>query len=81
MSTSIERGKDVVRIEMEALQALGSRIDESFATAVDLIANSTGRVIVAILRALDDDHRIGVRKRRPFLPVLQREKSRREISQ
>ena len=46
MSTSIERGKDVVRIEMEALQALGSRIDESFATAVDLIANSTGRVIV-----------------------------------
>jgi arabinose-5-phosphate isomerase len=31
---------------MEALLALGSRIDERFAKAVDLIANSTGRVIV-----------------------------------
>jgi arabinose-5-phosphate isomerase len=46
MSTSIERGKEVIRIEAEALVALGSKIDENFAAAVDLIVNSTGRVIV-----------------------------------
>ena len=46
MSTSIERGKEVIRIEAEALEVLASRIDENFATAVDLIFDSTGRVIV-----------------------------------
>lgn len=46
MATSIERGKEVIRIEAEAIQALESRIDESFAAAVDLIFESTGRVIV-----------------------------------
>jgi arabinose-5-phosphate isomerase len=46
MSTSIERGKEVIRIEAEALEALASKIDENFAAAVDLIFNSTGRVIV-----------------------------------
>ena len=46
MSTSIERGKQVIRIEAEALEALALRIDDRFAAAVDLIFNSTGRVIV-----------------------------------
>jgi arabinose-5-phosphate isomerase len=46
MNTSIERGKEVVRVEAEALVALASRIDENFAAAVDLIFNSPGRVIV-----------------------------------
>ena len=46
MSTSIERGKEVIRIEAEALEALASKIDENFAASVDLIFNSTGRVIV-----------------------------------
>jgi arabinose-5-phosphate isomerase len=46
MSTSIERGKEVIRIEAEALQALESKIDENFEAAVDLILKSTGRVIV-----------------------------------
>jgi arabinose-5-phosphate isomerase len=46
MSTSIERGKQVIRIEAEALEALALRIDDHFAAAVDLIFNSTGRVIV-----------------------------------
>ncbi len=46
MDTSIERGKEVLRIEAEALRSLESKIDENFAAAVDLILNSTGRVIV-----------------------------------
>jgi arabinose-5-phosphate isomerase len=46
MSTAIDRGKEVIRIEARALDALASRIDENFAAAVDLIFNSTGRVIV-----------------------------------
>jgi arabinose-5-phosphate isomerase len=46
MSTSIERGKEVVRIEAQAIQALESKIDENFEAAVDLIFKSTGRVIV-----------------------------------
>ena len=46
MSTSIEKGKEVVRIEAEALQALESKIDSNFDAAVDLIFRSVGRVIV-----------------------------------
>lgn len=46
MSSSIERGKEVIRVEAQALLALESQIDENFAAAVDLIFNSTGRVIV-----------------------------------
>jgi arabinose-5-phosphate isomerase len=46
MNTSIERGREVVRIEAAALEALASRIDENFAAAVELIFNSSGRVIV-----------------------------------
>ena len=46
MGTSIERGKEVIRIEAEAVRALESKIDENFEAAVDLIIKSTGRVIV-----------------------------------
>ncbi|NQT26226.1 KpsF/GutQ family sugar-phosphate isomerase [candidate division KSB1 bacterium] len=43
---SIEKGKEVVRIEAEAVKALESRIDENFQKAVDLLFNCKGRVIV-----------------------------------
>jgi arabinose-5-phosphate isomerase len=46
MNSSIERGKEVVRIETQALAALESRINGSFADAVELIYNCKGRVIV-----------------------------------
>jgi arabinose-5-phosphate isomerase len=43
----LERGRRVVRLEREALAEVESRLDERFARAVELIAASTGRVIVA----------------------------------
>jgi arabinose-5-phosphate isomerase len=43
----IERGRRVVRLEREALAVVEERLDASFADAVSLIAQSTGRVIVA----------------------------------
>lgn len=48
MSTSniITNGKEAIRIEAEALQALTERIDASFQAAVELILGSSGRVIV-----------------------------------
>ena len=46
MDSSIERGKEVIRIETEALSALEPRINGAFADAVDLIYRCTGRVIV-----------------------------------
>jgi len=46
MDASIERGKEVIRIEAQALAALESRINGSFAEAVELIYNCKGRVIV-----------------------------------
>ena len=46
MHTTIERGKEVVRIEAEAVRSLEARVDENFEAAVDLIFASTGRVIV-----------------------------------
>jgi arabinose-5-phosphate isomerase len=46
MDSSIERGKEVIRIETQALAALESRINGSFADAVELIYNCKGRVIV-----------------------------------
>lgn len=45
MATSIERGKEVIRIEAKALRALEERIDAKFDQAVELVFNSTGRVI------------------------------------
>ncbi|MCK5572936.1 MAG: KpsF/GutQ family sugar-phosphate isomerase [Bacteroidetes bacterium] len=45
-TTSIDKGREVIRIEAEAVAALGSRIGENFAHAVDIISECTGRVIV-----------------------------------
>ena len=42
----IDRGKEVVRIEAQAVADLEPRIGESFAEAVELIMRSEGRVIV-----------------------------------
>lgn len=43
----VERGRHVIRLEREALTALEDRLDGAFARAVRLIAESSGRVIVA----------------------------------
>jgi arabinose-5-phosphate isomerase len=42
-----QRGRRVVRLEREALETLENRLGDAFARAVELIAASTGRVIVA----------------------------------
>jgi arabinose-5-phosphate isomerase len=46
MSSSIEKGKEVIRIEAQAVAALAEKINGKFADAVDLIYSSTGRVII-----------------------------------
>ncbi|MBI3586733.1 MAG: KpsF/GutQ family sugar-phosphate isomerase [Ignavibacteriales bacterium] len=46
MSETIEKGKEVVRIEAEAVAALVSKINGAFEAAVDLIFTCKGRVIV-----------------------------------
>jgi arabinose-5-phosphate isomerase len=43
----IARGRRVVRLEREALGTIEERLTESFARAVELVAHSPGRVIVA----------------------------------
>ncbi len=43
---AIEKGKEVVRIEAEAVRALEGKLDEAFAGAVDLIAKTDGRVVI-----------------------------------
>ncbi len=43
---SIERGKQVIKIEADAVASLATRIDKNFSKAVDLIYSCTGRVIV-----------------------------------
>src|SRR5215213_2786457 len=43
----LERGRRVIRLECEALAETERRLDERFTRAVELIAASTGRVIVA----------------------------------
>lgn len=43
----VQRGLRVLRLEREAIAAVESRLDEGFARAVQLIAGSRGRVIVA----------------------------------
>jgi arabinose-5-phosphate isomerase len=42
----IDRGRQVLRLETEALAALEQRLGDEFALAVELIAHSKGRVIV-----------------------------------
>ncbi len=44
--TIIEKGKNVVRIEAEAIAALLSRIDENFSRAVDMMYQCKGRVAI-----------------------------------
>ena len=46
MDSSIEKGREVIRIESEAVAALASKIDENFSKAVDMIYQCKGRVIV-----------------------------------
>ena len=43
----IDRGRRVIRMEGEALVETEKRVGESFARAVDVLAKSTGRAIVA----------------------------------
>ncbi len=45
-SRIIEHGREVIRIEAEALEALADKINEDFARAVEMLYASTGRVIV-----------------------------------
>lgn len=46
MSNSIQKGREVVRIEAQAIAALEAKIDERFEEAINLIYQSTGRVVV-----------------------------------
>ena len=43
----LERGRQVLRLEAEAISAVEERLDNAFVTAVEMIAASPGRVIVA----------------------------------
>ncbi|HIJ87252.1 MAG TPA: KpsF/GutQ family sugar-phosphate isomerase [Desulfuromonadales bacterium] len=45
--TAIEEARRVIRVEADALAAMADRIDESFERAIDVIAGSSGRVIVS----------------------------------
>ena len=46
MSLSIEKGKEVIRIEAEAVAALESKLNHGFEAAVELISQCSGRVVV-----------------------------------
>jgi arabinose-5-phosphate isomerase len=43
---NIEKGKEIIRIEAEAVAALESRINGNFSAAIDLILQAKGRVVV-----------------------------------
>jgi arabinose-5-phosphate isomerase len=43
----VERGREIVRLEARALEGVAARLGPTFATAVELLARKTGRVIVA----------------------------------
>jgi len=43
----IEKAKEVIRVEAEAVAALSERIDDTFAEAVELVYHCKGRVIVS----------------------------------
>jgi arabinose-5-phosphate isomerase len=45
--TIIEKGKNVIRIEADAVAMLENRIGDDFARAVEMIAGSKGRVVIA----------------------------------
>jgi len=46
MIESIKHGKEVIKLEAEAIKSLEEKVDENFARAVDIILNSKGKVIV-----------------------------------
>ena len=46
-ATLLERGRRVIRLECDALAEAERRLDDRFARAVEMLASSTGRVIVA----------------------------------
>src|SRR5688572_33504155 len=46
-SKALAEGRRVIALEAEALKAAARRLDETFERAVELIAQSTGRVIVS----------------------------------
>ncbi len=46
LDSTIEKGKEVIRIEAGAIAALESRINGNFAAAVDLIFRAKGRVVI-----------------------------------
>jgi len=43
----IEKAKEVIRVEAEAVASLGDRIDGTFAEAVEMVYHCKGRVIVS----------------------------------
>ena len=43
----IEKAKEVIRVEADAVANLSERIDEKFAEAVELVYHCKGRVIVS----------------------------------
>ena len=43
----LDRGRQVLRLESEAIADIGLRLDDAFVRAVEMIAASPGRVIVA----------------------------------
>ena len=45
-NAAIEKGKEIIRIEAEAIAALESRLNGNFASAIDLIINAKGRVVL-----------------------------------
>ena len=46
-SNFLDTARRVIRIETDALSQLEASLDESFARAVELMLNATGRVIVS----------------------------------
>jgi len=46
LNPRIAKGREVVRIEAEAIRALEERIDARFEKAIDLLLSCKGRVIV-----------------------------------
>ena len=46
MDSTIDRGKNVIRIEAEAVAALEGKINKEFSEAVEALLHSKGRVIV-----------------------------------
>jgi arabinose-5-phosphate isomerase len=44
--STIQKGKEIIRIEAEAVAALESRINGNFAAAVDLLFNAKGRIVL-----------------------------------